>query len=115
MTTTETMLAHLVKITSNKSLTGDLTARQMMVLFTCYHEPAPQTVRGLSTTLLIAKPAITRAVDRLESEGLLRRVEDKADRRSVLMKQTPKGDALMKWLNYEAVGTTTKSARRIAA
>ena len=43
----------------------DLSARQMAVLMTIYLADPPHTVRGLSEGLNIAKPAVTRALDRL--------------------------------------------------
>ncbi|MFQ5974590.1 MAG: MarR family transcriptional regulator, partial [Alphaproteobacteria bacterium] len=47
----------------------DLSARQMAVLLTVYLTPPPHTVRGLSKNLNVSKPAITRAIDRLERMG----------------------------------------------
>ncbi|TAD89323.1 MAG: MarR family transcriptional regulator [Alphaproteobacteria bacterium] len=69
----------------------DLTARQLAVLLTVYLTPPPHTVRGLSALLKVAKPAITRAVTRLSILGLVRRKQDPADRRSVLVQRTVKG------------------------
>ena len=47
----------------------DLSARQMAILLTVYTMPPPHTVRGLSETLNISKPAISRALDRLGQLG----------------------------------------------
>lgn len=73
----------------------DLSARQMAVLTSVYLSAAPQTVRGLSETLGIAKPAVTRALDRLCDLGLLRRKPDPNDRRSVLIQRTVKGSVYL--------------------
>lgn len=73
----------------------DLSARQMAVLTTVYLSAAPQTVRGLAETLGIAKPAVTRALDRLCDLGLLRRKPDPNDRRSVLIQRTVKGSVYL--------------------
>jgi DNA-binding MarR family transcriptional regulator len=73
----------------------DLSARQMAVLTTVYLSAAPQTVRGLAETLGIAKPAVTRALDRLCDLGLLRRKPDENDRRSVLIQRTVKGSVYL--------------------
>lgn len=63
----------------------DLTARQLAILLICCLEPdSPHTVRELAARLNIAKPAITRALDRLEGLDLVRRAGDPRDRRSVL-------------------------------
>lgn len=73
----------------------DLSARQIAVLFTVYLDDKPHTVRGLAATLAISKPAITRALDRLCNDGLLRRKTDDNDRRSVLIQRTVKGSLFL--------------------
>lgn len=69
----------------------DLSARQMAILLTVYTEPPPHTVRGLSETLNISKPAISRALDRLGQLGFARRRRDEYDRRSIEVQRTVKG------------------------
>jgi DNA-binding MarR family transcriptional regulator len=73
----------------------DLSSRQMAVLLTVYLTPMPHTVRGLAARLGVSKPAITRAVDRLTRLGLLRRREDPADGRSVLIQRTVHGSIFL--------------------
>jgi DNA-binding MarR family transcriptional regulator len=74
----------------------DLTARQLAVFLTCYLEAESQTVRGLAAALHVSKPAISRALDRLAELNLVRRKHDPLDRRSVLVQQTLKGNALLR-------------------
>ncbi|WP_142849156.1 MarR family transcriptional regulator [Telmatospirillum sp. J64-1] len=74
----------------------DLSARQMALLLTVYLTPPPHTVRGLSASLNVSKPAITRALDRLSEFGLLKRKQDEADRRSVLIQRTVKGSVFLR-------------------
>src|ERR1700735_3372167 len=62
----------------------DLTARQLGVFLTCYLTEEEQTVRGLAKHLNVAKPAISRALDRLAEADLIKRKTDTTDRRSVL-------------------------------
>jgi DNA-binding MarR family transcriptional regulator len=69
----------------------DLSARQMAILLTVYTEQPPHTVRGLSETLNISKPAISRALDRLGQLGFARRRRDDYDRRSIEVQRTVKG------------------------
>lgn len=69
----------------------DLSARQMAILLTVYTMPPPHTVRGLSETLNISKPAISRALDRLGQLGFARRRRDDYDRRSIEVQRTVKG------------------------
>ena len=70
---------------------ADLSARQLSVLLICYLEDGPHTVRGLAERLRVAKPAITRGLDRLEQFDLVRRADDPRDRRSVLVARTAPG------------------------
>jgi DNA-binding MarR family transcriptional regulator len=96
----------------------DLTARQLGVLLICYLEDGPHTVRGLAARLAVAKPAITRALDRLEEFAFARRLQDPRDRRSIVVSRTPEGEAFMDQLRglldeaaRNATHTRTQSAR----
>lgn len=67
----------------------DLSVRQLGVMMEC--KAGDQTVRGLAETLNLSKPAVTRAADRLQGEGLLARSPDPADKRSVFLSLTAAG------------------------
>lgn len=69
----------------------DLTLRQLAILLACDALPGPQTVRGLAHLLRIARPVVSRAVDRLEQKLLAQRKSDPTDSRSVLIKPTAAG------------------------
>lgn len=73
----------------------DLTARQLAVLLISYLEDGPHTVRGMAARLSVAKPAITRALDRLEQFDLVQRRQDPRDRRSIIVARTTEGQAFM--------------------
>ncbi|MFN5588735.1 MAG: MarR family transcriptional regulator [Holosporales bacterium] len=73
----------------------DLTARQMAIMLTCYLVSPPHTVRGLAEGLKISKPAVTRALDRLQDYGFIRRKTDEDDRRSILVQRTIKGSVYL--------------------
>jgi len=81
----------------------DLTQRQLAVLILVYRAQAPATVRGLATELGIGKPAITRAVDRLEGLELVRRMVDLRDKRSVLIGRTVAGAVYLRDLSERVV------------
>jgi DNA-binding MarR family transcriptional regulator len=53
----------------------------------------PLTLRALAEEQRCVPSNITQLVDRLEGEGLVRRVDDPADRRSVRAALTPRGEA----------------------
>ena len=76
-------------------LEPDLSARQMAILLNVYLTPAPHTVRGLAAQLALAKPAVTRALDRLEAAGFVRRAPDRRDGRSIVVERTVKGAAFL--------------------
>jgi DNA-binding MarR family transcriptional regulator len=58
-------------VASIRSDGPDLTARQLAVFLKIYLEPGTDhTVRGLASILAVSKPAITRALDRLEEFNL---------------------------------------------
>lgn len=73
----------------------DLSARQLAILMTVYTSEGPHTVRGLADLLNIAKPAVTRAVDRLSILGFVKRKRDVQDRRSVLLQRTIPGSVFL--------------------
>ena len=76
----------------------DLSVRQMAVLLTVYLEPPPHSVRHLAASLAISKPAVTRALDRLESHEFVRRASDDRDRRSIIVLRTIKGSVYLREL-----------------
>jgi DNA-binding MarR family transcriptional regulator len=78
----------------------DLTARQLAVFLKVYLEPGTDhTVRGLAAELNVSKPAITRALDRLEELSFMKRDTDPHDRRSVIAGRTPAGSAYLRTLS----------------
>ncbi len=88
-------LWHGMTLDMLKSQGPDLSTRQIAVLLTVYLEDRPHTVRQLAKELNISKPAVTRALDRLCKDGLLRRKTDDKDRRSVLIQRTVKGSVFL--------------------
>lgn len=92
MTATQALaLWHRVTLDQVQSQGPDLTMRQLAVLLEIYLVPPPHTVRGLAATLNVTKPVITRALDTLGEMGLVDRVRDELDRRSVIVKRTVSG------------------------
>ncbi|MCE2964778.1 MAG: MarR family transcriptional regulator [Alphaproteobacteria bacterium] len=73
----------------------DLTARQMAILLNVYSGTGSYTVRGLASDLRVSKPAITRALDRLQDLGYIKRRTDEEDRRSIIVQRTIKGSVYL--------------------
>ena len=63
---------------------------------------AALTIGELSEACLAKQPTMTRIVDRLAAQGLVRRSDDAADRRRVSVSLTPEGLALAEGLVAEA-------------
>ena len=81
----------------------ELTMPQLKVLFLVGGPkpmPTSQVARALGMTLSTA----TGVVDRLVSQGLVRRLEDPADRRIVLLQATQEGTALLQRLLRAGLG-----------
>lgn len=78
-----------------RSRDPDLSARQMAVLLAAYLDAGRSTVRELAVRLKISKPAVSRAIDRLEELDLVRRRPDERDRRSVVLARTVRGSVFL--------------------
>jgi DNA-binding MarR family transcriptional regulator len=73
----------------------DLTIRQLNLILAVYLKPGPHTVRSLSSHLGIAKPAITRAIDKLQDLGFVKRKPDPDDGRSIFVQRTINGSVYL--------------------
>ncbi len=69
----------------------DLTARQLSTFLIVYTDEEVQTVTALAQRLNIARPAVSRLMDRLVEFNLVSREEDRSDRRRVLVRRTDPG------------------------
>lgn len=65
------------------------------VLFTLRRAPGPLTPGALIRSAMVTSGAITNRIDRLEARGLVERVRDTEDRRSVRVGLTEQGRALV--------------------
>ena len=85
---------------SVRSDAPDLTARQQAILMTVALTRGPHTVRGLAKLLKIAKPAVTRALDTLAKQNLIKRVKDENDLRNVFIERTEDGANYLRTLSF---------------
>jgi DNA-binding MarR family transcriptional regulator len=110
-------LLHILKDTLTASVASDgpdFTARQLSMFLKVYLEPGTEhTVRGLAAALNISKPAISRALNRLEEFDLTKREKDASDRRSVIVRRTHKGSTYLGTLNGY-VNAASKAADKLA-
>jgi len=110
-------LLHILKDTLTASVASDgpdFSARQLSVLLKVYLEPGTEhTVRGLAAALNVSKPAITRALDRLQDFDFTKRETEASDRRSIVVRRTPKGTAYLGTLNGY-LNAASKAADKLA-
>jgi DNA-binding MarR family transcriptional regulator len=102
-------LWHNVLVAALNCSLPDLTSRQFALFLQVYLAPPPHTVRGLARTLNMSKPAVTRAVDRLEKLEFVRRKTDEADKRSILVQRSVKGSVFLR----EFADMAAEVARRL--
>jgi DNA-binding MarR family transcriptional regulator len=87
----------------------DLTQRQMAVVLSVYLSSNPLTVRALATDLGVGKPAITRALDRLEALELIKRMVDIRDKRSIIIGRTVAGAVYLREMADRIVSAAAHS------
>lgn len=81
----------------------DLTMRQTAIMLIVYLNPPPHTVTELAKTLGVAKPVITRALNSMSKENLVRRIRDEDDKRNVLIQRTPEGAEYLERLSQNII------------
>jgi DNA-binding MarR family transcriptional regulator len=64
------------------------------VLASLVGSPQGETVTGLAETCLLQQPTMTKLLDRMARDGLVRRTPDRRDRRVVRVALTPQGEGL---------------------
>lgn len=75
----------------NGGETGKFSARQIAIFSLVYEENFPGSVKELSKNLNISRPAVTKALNRLEYLGYLKRGYHQHDKRMIILNQTKKG------------------------
>ena len=88
--------SHSVSSSFHASLKGwDLSVPEWRVL-ACLVEADGLPVGQLAAMVMMKQPSMTKVLDRMEAEGLVRRRGAREDRRRVLIHLTPKGRARVK-------------------
>ena len=71
-----------------------LTHPQYLMMVALWEHPDPLCVKDLSALLKVDAPTLSPLLKRLEGAGLIRREQNPADERSVLITLTPRGQEL---------------------
>lgn len=104
------MLLMSVQSSSEDVQERDLNQRQLSVFLIVGLEDGEHTVRGMAERLGVTKPAITRALDRLEEYELVQRNLDPNDHRSIFATLGSRGAEYLKELSAFAI--QAKDAKR---
>jgi DNA-binding MarR family transcriptional regulator len=83
-------------VTLVRRIGPDLSAPQLGLVLVGYFEDRDHTVRRLADDLTISNRAVTGGLERLESLDLLRREVNPCNRRSIIVRRTPKGSAFLR-------------------
>jgi len=78
-------------VRSGKKITDIPFSLSQMKALSAFHEDRQYTMSELSKNALVKMPSMTEMVDRLESEGIMKRIRDTGDRRVVKVCLTDKG------------------------
>lgn len=81
----------LLKLTERSLLETGLSAPQMMLLGILYWDGRALVPRRVRNTLVVEAQSLTGLIDRLEAQGLAKRLSHPKDRRKIRVQITPKG------------------------
>ena len=88
--------ATLMKHFAAGGIWTDASMREYDVLYTLSKCPNPINISELNRHVLLSQPALSRLVDRLAERGLIQRLPDPADGRSVRLALTSEGRAVQR-------------------
>jgi DNA-binding MarR family transcriptional regulator len=91
----ETALGLLDVLDAELQRDGGIPMRWYDVLIHVENDPAGMRMNELAEQILTSKSGLTRVVDRMEEEGLVRRVRPEHDRRAILVVLTDRGRETM--------------------
>jgi MarR family transcriptional regulator, 2-MHQ and catechol-resistance regulon repressor len=74
--------------------------------------PHPMTMTAISHKLYITKPAVTSLVDRLEKNGLIKRVDCPKDRRISFLQIQPKGKKIVEEMQGKILNLFRDAAKK---
>lgn len=94
LSATASHLAAFSHLLANDSVAGKLHMRDLQVIALVVDRGQPMTVGEIAGTLSVTSPYISRLVEKLVTQGLLKRTTRASDRRLVLLDATPAARAL---------------------
>jgi DNA-binding MarR family transcriptional regulator len=88
--------ASLMRRFSAEEVWEDISMKEYDVLYTLSKCPEPIRITDLNQHVLLSQPALSRLVDRLAARGLVQRIADSRDLRTVRLSLTEDGRALQR-------------------
>ncbi|KIX12462.1 MarR family winged helix-turn-helix transcriptional regulator [Dethiosulfatarculus sandiegensis] len=96
------LVAGLTQVNFDRRLKPYGVTRSQWIIMAAITEEGAETAADITKIMTLDATAVTRLVDRLEAKGLVRRIQDKADRRVNRLELTEEGQDLYPVLRDEA-------------
>ena len=99
---------HLQEAFNRELAVLDISWSQWLVVH-CLASGQASTPAEIARRLCISRPVVTRLLDRLEAKGLVERLNDREDRRSVSVRISEPGRLLIEYMDAAAVRHETSA------
>jgi DNA-binding MarR family transcriptional regulator len=103
--------ASLMRRFSAEEVWEDISMKEYDVLYTLSKCPEPIRLTDLNQHVLLSQPALSRLVDRLAARGLVQRIADSRDLRTVRLSLTEDGRALQRRVGRRHARSVARAMR----
>ena len=103
--------ATLMRRFSAEEVWEDISMKEYDVLYTLSKCPEPIRLTDLNRHVLLSQPALSRLVDRLAARGLVQRIADSRDLRTVRLALTEDGRALQRRVGRRHARSVARAMR----
>jgi DNA-binding MarR family transcriptional regulator len=103
--------ASLMRRFSAENVWEDISMKEYDVLYTLSKCPEPIRLTDLNQHVLLSQPALSRLVDRLAARGLVQRIADSRDLRTVRLALTEDGRALQRRVGRRHARSVARAMR----
>jgi DNA-binding MarR family transcriptional regulator len=103
--------ASLMRRFSAEDVWEDISMKEYDVLYTLSKCPEPIRLTDLNQHVLLSQPALSRLVDRLAARGLVQRIADSRDLRTVRLELTEDGRALQRRVGRRHARSVARAMR----
>ena len=103
--------ASLMRRFNAEEVWEDISMKEYDVLYTLSKCPEPIRLTDLNQHVLLSQPALSRLVDRLAARGLVQRIADSRDLRTVRLSLTEDGRALQRRVGRRHARSVARAMR----